>query len=366
VFRFYAGFLRTWRIALSFGKLSGKARHKRMPHSQRQLGRKRNARRRLLLASALILLAAGTVRAASLHGVVWANRQRLPRARITLEQNGAVVGEQYTDNNGNFRFGNLVPGAHYEVFVRHPGFLPVRLEVRIRHPEQQLSPDIFLQAEPKKVESEKPVVDVKELERGDAGALLHKATQQVAAGKYSEAIQTLGAAIEQKPQDARLHEALGLALFKAQRFEEAIATLHKAARLGGSHAPLYLAAVCNSSGRHLDAEVAAEEAVAADPSSWEAWYELGRAQFHLGLWPEAERSYQRALQPKGSSPSPEKRQNGRVHLGLANLYLKTGRFPLASEHFAIFVKEEPNAPEASQVRRILQEMESAGLVTKQR
>ncbi len=338
-----------------------------MPHSQHRLGRKESIRRRLWMAVGLVLLAAGTVWAASLHGVVWANRQRLPRVRITLEQNGAVVGEQYTDNNGNFRFGNLVPGAHYEVFVRHSGFLPVRREIRIRLPEQQLSPDIFLQPEQKKDDAEKPVVDVKELEHGDAAALLQKATQQVAAGKFPEAIQTLRVALEQKPEDARLHEALGLALFKAQRSEEAIEILQKAARLGGSRAPLYLATVCNSSSRHLDAEVAAKEAVAAEPSSWEAWYELGRAQFHLGFWAEAERSYQRALQPKASPTAPpEKRQKGRVHLGLANVYLKTRRFPLASEHFGIFLKEEPNAAEANQVRHILQEMESAGLVPKQR
>lgn len=321
---------------------------------------------RLFLAAGLVLLATGPAWAARVRGAVWANGQRLVRARVTLEQNGAVVGEQLTDTNGNFRFENLVPRDRYEVFVRYPGFLSERRVFRVRLPEQSLSPDFFLQPEPKEKEPDKPVVDVKELEHGDAAALLHKATQQVAAGKYPEAIQSLRLALEQKPDDPRLHEALGLALLKANRLAEAIEILEKAARLGGDRALLYLAAAYNSSSRHMEAELAAQEAVAAQPSSWEAWYELGRALFHQRRWLEAERSYQRALESKSPGASGQERHpTGRVHLGLANLYLKTQRFPQASEHFRMFLKEEPHAPEAPQVRRILQELESSGAAPKQ-
>lgn len=317
---------------------------------------------RLFVAAGLILLAAGTLCAATLTGAVWASRQRLPRARITLEQNGAVVAERHTDNNGSFRFDNLVPGGRYEIFVRHPGFLPTRREIRIHLPDQQLSPDIFLQPEPAKDQGGGPTVDVKALEHGDVASLLQKATQLAAAGKNPEAIQTLHLALEQKPDEPRLHEALGLALLKARRFDEAVEALQKAARLGGSRAQLYLAVVYNSSARPLEAEVAANEAIAADDSSWEAWYELGRAQSQLGFWTDAERSYRRALQSSPGETPADRRQKARVHLALANVYLKTERFPLASEYFRTFLKEEPNAPEVAQVRRILQEMKSAGLV----
>ncbi len=318
---------------------------------------------RLFGAALLILLAAGAAPAANLRGVVWAQDQRVVRARVTLEQDGAIVGEQYTDSRGAFRFTGL-NFPRYELVVSYPGFLTARRLIWLRMVASESYVDFFLQAEPKKKkEAGQSTVDVKELEQSEAAPLLQKASRQMAAGKHSEAIQTLRQALEQKPDDARVHEALGLALMKANRLPEAIEILQKAARLGAHRAQLYLAAAYNSSNLHLEAELAAQEAVAAEPSSWEAWYELGRALYHQGRLEEAERSYQRALEPKSSAADhAEPHPTGRVHLGLGNLYVKAERFPLAAEHLRKFLKEEPQAPETARVRQLLKEMESAGVL----
>jgi len=89
----------------------------------------------MLVWLAAMMAAAGAETGGSLTGVVVdPTRAAVPQARVVLLPPGQV---RVTDAEGTFRFAGLASGG-YEIEVRHEGFKPVRMRVRV--PRRQAAP----------------------------------------------------------------------------------------------------------------------------------------------------------------------------------------------------------------------------------
>ncbi len=105
-------------------------------------------------------------------------------------------------------------------------------------------------------------------------------------------------AVAKRPQNARAHQELGLALAKEGRAEEAFAAYREALRL----VPYYPTALNNygtalaEAGRHTEAIPLFAQAVRLKPGLGEAWLGLGNAHANLGRFADATTAYQQALE----------------------------------------------------------------------
>jgi Flp pilus assembly protein TadD len=121
---------------------------------------------------------------------------------------------------------------------------------------------------------------------------------------YASAASLWRDAAAKRPQNARAHQELGLALAKEGRVEEAFAAYREALRL----VPNYPTALNNyatalaEAGRHAEAAPLFAQALRIKPGLAEAWLGLGNAHANLGRFADAAIAYQQALQHKPNLP----------------------------------------------------------------
>src|SRR5438132_1436603 len=86
----------------------------------------------LLCLPPCLLLAQQQVQLATITGELRLERGGFPpnRIEITLESRGQVVATNYSDDQGNFFFGDLHPNL-YRIFVRDENFEPVEVAVAV-------------------------------------------------------------------------------------------------------------------------------------------------------------------------------------------------------------------------------------------
>jgi Flp pilus assembly protein TadD len=121
---------------------------------------------------------------------------------------------------------------------------------------------------------------------------------------YTSAASLWRDAAAKRPQNARAHQELGLALAKAGRAEEAFAAYREALRL----VPNYPTALNNyatalaEAGRNAEAAPLFAQALRIKPGLAEAWLGLGNAHANLGRFADATIAYQQALEHKPDLP----------------------------------------------------------------
>lgn len=118
----------------------------------------------------------------------------------------------------------------------------------------------------------------------------------VAADREAEAVGPLSAARDAAPHVPRVRSALGAALYRLERYEEAAVELDAAVRLSGAEANAWsnLAALRIQRGDAAGAVAAAESALALKPRYVPALMNLGVAQLELRRFVEAEAALRRA------------------------------------------------------------------------
>ncbi|MFP4431269.1 MAG: tetratricopeptide repeat protein [Spirochaetaceae bacterium] len=132
--------------------------------------------------------------------------------------------------------------------------------------------------------------------------------------KPREAASVLEAALEEQPNNQKLHLYLGVVYEQLELYNQAISTLDRGASLGGG----YTADI------HLN---------------------LGNNLFRLGRLEEAEEAYTEAL-----------RANGRLedaYLNRANLRVRTESYEDAISDYTVYLNLEPDAPQEPEIRRMI-------------
>jgi tetratricopeptide (TPR) repeat protein len=132
----------------------------------------------------------------------------------------------------------------------------------------------------------------------EAHAPLELAQLHLTRGEPAQAEPLLRKALEQRPQDASVHTALGEACQRQQRFEEAETHYRRALELDARQfvAQVRLSDVLRETGRVEEAEAAARRALELDDEAVASHFSLGMAHKARGRMEPAMRAFRRALE----------------------------------------------------------------------
>ena len=240
-----------------------------------------------------------------------------------------------TDKNGQFmKVG--IPPATYRITVEAEGFLTLDSEARIR----------FGMRERLDVKLKKTIPSPDRDEDMAAGSQFFRE------GIYDQAADRFRKVVERYPTHYEGHFNLGLSLLKKGEVDGAITALEKAVELNPQSVDCLFALgeAYFAKGASEKAEESFSRAIALNPESPLAHYNLGIAFYKLGKNEEALVSFEKsiALKPDNSS--------AHYQAGLAAIRLEN--FEKAIKSFEEFLRLEPNAPEAAQVKTMIEELKS--------
>jgi len=239
-----------------------------------------------------------------------------------------------SDKNGKFiKVG--IPPTTYRISVESEGFLPLASEARIR----------FGMRENLEIKLKKLVSVPEKDEDMAAGSELFEA------GKYDEAATRFRLVIERYPALYEGYFSLGLTLLKKGEVDPAISALEKAAELNPRSVETFFALgeAYFAKGESEKAQESFSKAIAINPESPLAHYNLGLVFYKLGKNEEALAAFERSIAFKPDNASAH------YQAGLAAIRLQD--FDKAIKSFQEFLKLEPNAPEAAQVKLMIEELE---------
>jgi tetratricopeptide (TPR) repeat protein len=274
--------------------------------------------------------------------------------RVTLS---VLRGDQstiYTDSQGMFEIGDLTPGNYT---LRAEEDMDRKLEAR---PEQvrvfSRSPTVITLYLKEKDEGAKSapassVVSAAELEQKvppDAAKEYERGTKAGRDGKTDEAVAHLRKAISIDPDYLRARNDLATFLLAGGQLDQAAEELRRAVQIDPKafNPRLNLGIVLVQQRDFADAADSLEKALSLDASSPAAHLYAGLA--HLGLddSDRAEQELSTAYQLGGA-----KYALAQYHLG--QLYMNKGERARALKAFETYLHDDPDAPNAEQVRRLI-------------
>jgi tetratricopeptide (TPR) repeat protein len=161
-------------------------------------------------------------------------------------------------------------------------------------------------------------------------------------GKYSEAESELRSVITENDNNARAHRHLGLAMIEQRKFDEAAAQLNRAAELEPDGETKGAVARLYAEKKEFDrVEAALEGASGEDAAYARSLLQLQRKQYE-----EAAQGLETYLE---SNPN-----HSYAHYYAGMAYNGSGRKDKMLSHFEMFLRLNPDAPEARKVRAVLQ------------
>jgi tetratricopeptide (TPR) repeat protein len=258
----------------------------------------------------------------------------IPDAKITLydPDTGHKFNVQ-SDKEGRFIKAGIIP-AVYRVTVEKDGFIPLESQARVRFGfTEEIT--IKLQKVPPKLEEDKN---------------LSKGIDLFSEGKYDEAIESFKKVVEKFPDNIEGYYNLGLSYLRKGDGDQAISSFEKAAELNPEALPIFqaLGEAYFSKGENEKAIESYQQAIKIDPENPGAHYNLGMVYYKLNKTEEALLYFDKCIEF-----APE---NSTAHYQAGLASIKVGDFKKAIEHLETFLKLEPNAPEAGQVKAIIEEL----------
>jgi Tfp pilus assembly protein PilF len=304
----------------------------------------------------LLLLALAPQGSLGIQGrVVVPTTQSQGRMEIILEKSGAFLARTFSDNEGRFRFINLLDGQ-YVVVIKLEGYEDVReaasfgrdgvstmnLTMTKKALEEPDETEALLASYPRKA-----VTDYQ------------KALEFSRKGNTAKAIEGLEAVVKTAPDFYQAHNTLGTLYQKEQRFKDAEREYNTAVQLDRHSieplvnlGSLYIQVAEQARtrkddrafGAALDEAVRAlNQAIRLEPTSANAYYFLGTTYYTGGQFPKAEENLKRALQIE--------RGMGKAELILANVYLKQQKREQAIACLDDYLKNNPKAADRDQVQQ---------------
>ncbi|HJQ68157.1 MAG TPA: tetratricopeptide repeat protein [Blastocatellia bacterium] len=174
-------------------------------------------------------------------------------------------------------------------------------------------------------------------------------------GRFKEAAEALTRLQRDNPDLWKVHGPLIEALIGSQQWEAADAAITRA--LGGKELDqvdlkVKLGMVRLRQGKYVSAAAVLREAAAEEPQNALAHFNLGAALLQDGKLLEAEAALQRAYEIKGA------RMAG-TQLLLGQLYYQKQEYQKAIDAFTTYLRDLPDAPNASQVKESIRRLNEA-------
>ena len=238
-----------------------------------------------------------------------------------------------TDKSGKFiKVG--IPPTTYKVSVESEGFLTLESEARVR----------FGMRETLEIKLKKPISVPEKDEDMTAGS------DQFRAGRLDEAIDRFKKVIDKYPSNYEGYYNLGLSYLKKGEIDPAVTALQKAAEINPQSVESFFALgeAYFAKGESEKALESFSRAIALNPDSPLAHYNLGLVFYKLGKNEEALAAFEKAVEVKPDNASAH------YQAGLAAIRLQS--FDKALKSFQEFLRLEPNAPEADQIKMMIEEL----------
>ena len=258
----------------------------------------------------------------------------LKDARITLTD--LTSGNKFSFKSGKdgkiFKVG--IPPGSYKLTVELEGYLPYEQPFHVTFGGQHVL-NVTLEKIPPKIDEDKDFVE---------GTVFFKEA------KYAEAAASFEKVTARYPEIAAAHFNLGLSAVRAGRKEQGLSSLENAVILDPKMIEAYflLGEEYFALGERDKSQAAFDKAIALDPANPKAHYNLGIIFYKAGRPDDALASFRKAIELDPGFSSAHY-QAGLVSVG-------KGEFAAAVACFTRFLEVEPNAPEAGQVKAMIEEL----------
>lgn len=285
--------------------------------------------------------------------------------------NGGLIGQEYTDRNGRFRFSNL-PLAQYTITVRVAGYVEERQTV-----ELQTAPSANLQFQLKtEKNSRQPVNSGAGVTEANIPAAakseFNQATTLLASGKKEEiesATRHLEKAVAIAPQYLEAQLQLGAAYMDLQNWGKAEQTLQKTIEIDPKAANAYFALgeLYLQQKKYDQAEKVLRDGLVIESRSARAHLALARVYWDKVAdikeeekWrPPLEKSYDEVKQALALDPNL-----AGAHLLKGNLLFKVRRAEDALHEYEEYLRLDPKGPASEQIRQRVDRIKKALAETK--
>jgi len=289
----------------------------------------------LLIPITLLILHSTFGQEAPVKGVVKDKLgRRIPDVKITFADTGS--GNKFTlksNKEGKFlKF--AIPPGEYKITAQPEGYYPyVTALVVIYGKEENL--EIILEKIPPRLDEDKDFQD---------GVNFFKQ------GQYNEAMEYFEKAVARFPESAEAYYNLGVSKLRAGKTDQAIATLEKTVQLKPDLTEAYFAlGECYFNKGESDRAIKVfSRTLDLNGQNAKSYYNLGIVYYRLNRVDEAISAFERSIEldPNFSSAYYQG--------GIA--YVKKGDLKKALQYLEQFLRREPNAPEASQVKTMIEEL----------
>jgi tetratricopeptide (TPR) repeat protein len=281
---------------------------------------------------------------------------------LTLEtEDGELVRRQSADQDGQFEFVDLRK-MRYRLTVTAEGFQAMQQFCELRTPSARVLLNLFLT----------PMGGTKS-EKGLAPSLTDQQAPKKAREEYSKGIEAfakeeyssarshLEKATTDYPCFARAQTQLALTLVYMGSSNQAEAPLRKSIECdpGYYEAHLVLGQLFNQEKKFEESEKILTEGLRLSPASWQLYYQLGVAHFGLRQYNKADLDYQKVLS-FNPTPPPE------YHVKVADVYLAQEAYDKAYAEMQAYLQAQPSGRFAEKMRKIIREMEAAGVLDRSR
>jgi len=274
---------------------------------------------------------------------------------------GVLVEHQPARTGGQFEFAGLRK-ERYRLTVTADGYQTSQQEVDLGFTAGSVFLNVFLTPASKKAEEKSALPALTDDNASKkARKEFQKGARALAENRTPEARTHFEKAVAEYPCYARAQSNLGFSLVLLREFFLAENALKKSLECdpGFHEAHLVYAQLLNLQQRFAEAEKVLLQGVRLAPGSWQFYYQLGIARFGSGQYDKAEEAFLR-VRSLNPNPPPE------WYVKVADLYIKAENYGKAYETMQAYLRAEPDGRFAGKIRKIMEEMEAAGVLRENR
>ncbi len=238
-----------------------------------------------------------------------------------------------SDKKGNFMKVGIPPTV-YQITAELDGYFPMRSQARIRFGFTE-NIAITLRKVPPKIEDNRT---------------LSQGIEFFRQGQYDQAIVAFQKVVDQFPNNVEGYYNLGLSYLRKGELDQAIEALEMAVEVypEGLESYLALGECYFLRGESEKALKTFSKAVEIQPENPKVHYNLGIVYYKMDNGEKALKSFDKTLELNPGFSS--------AHYQAALTAVKLGSYKLAIQHFEAFLKLEPEAPEAEQIKVMVEEL----------
>ena len=276
------------------------------------------------------------------------------RIKLTSPEWGDILAT--TDDRGRFVFSDVAAGVYTVTIDREEGYEPVSREVQIVRNRNFVPETYSVTIRLRAVENTKPKTAPGVISAANAGvpkpALDHyeNASKLAREKDYKGAITELKEAVSAYPAFVSAHNQMGVLYLRLNEVDEADRSFKAALKINPeAYEPLLNRGIAlYRLGKFKDAETVFRKTLKVKPDSAVSHYYLGRTFNKLGRNEDAETALLTCLKMNPNDFNE-------AHRLLAAIYLDRGALPRVIEELETYLKVVPTAPDADNLRKIVEQ-----------